>query len=506
MILPTRVVIRGKTDRLRQSASFATSVCLHGFVLAWLVVSAAIQPKEPPKSIYDQEIKPHLDRLIWYNLREKLPDVRPSATAADRRPPRARHLFHQHLVAGAKDSERAPQFIWMPAAPKIELAHALPLPNVLAVAPPRPRRAFTPPAESPRRALPPPLLAEAPKLSTAGEIRPFAMNAAMPRPQARAFTPPPAAKTAPARPALIAEAPHLGMAPEPGAAPALDAPALRPRRAFTAPTAEEKPTPGRVDLAAPPETADSPAPETSSASLAIVGLNPASTTEVPRPPGAHDAGFSAGPEPRNEGGSGARTSDGLLVVPGLLATGGPKDAQPTLAAALTPPRYMHLPGNPPPPRPRDSAGAPDDQAAVRVSSSPDPRWQGRAIYSIAIQMPNVTSYSGSWIVWFAEHEPLPGAPPLSIKPPLPLHLVDPRYIVSAMEERIEGTVRLSAVVRKDGRVDSIALLQHLDARLDRSAEEALSKWLFQPAERGGVPIDVDAVFEIPFRLAPRPKR
>ena len=41
------------------------------------------------------------------------------------------------------------------------------------------------------------------------------------------------------------------------------------------------------------------------------------------------------------------------------------------------------------------------------------------------------------------------------------------------------------------------------SRLDRSAADALAKWQFQPAKRGGVPVDVDAVFEVPFRLAPR---
>jgi periplasmic protein TonB len=68
---------------------------------------------------------------------------------------------------------------------------------------------------------------------------------------------------------------------------------------------------------------------------------------------------------------------------------------------------------------------------------------------------------------------------------------------------VEGIVRLSAIIRKDGRVESVELLKHLDDRLDKSAEEALGKWQFQPALRDGSPVDVDAVFEIPFRLAPR---
>jgi periplasmic protein TonB len=84
--------------------------------------------------------------------------------------------------------------------------------------------------------------------------------------------------------------------------------------------------------------------------------------------------------------------------------------------------------------------------------------------------------------------------------------VDPKYIAAAAAERVEGTVRLAAVIRKDGRVDAITLLRHLDDRLDRSSEEALARWEFQPAFRDGRAVEVDAVFEIPFRLKPRASR
>jgi TonB family protein len=120
-------------------------------------------------------------------------------------------------------------------------------------------------------------------------------------------------------------------------------------------------------------------------------------------------------------------------------------------------------------------------------------------------MPNVTSYIGSWTVWFAERERLSGPAP-DVRAPVPLRKVDPKYVAAAIDERIEGKVRLAAVIRKTGRVDSIRMLRHLDDRLDRSAEEALASWVFEPALHDGVPTDVDAVFEIPFRLAPRPAR
>jgi TonB family protein len=193
-------------------------------------------------------------------------------------------------------------------------------------------------------------------------------------------------------------------------------------------------------------------------------------------------------------------------VPGLLVRDGPRDAEPTLVARVIEPatssRNLAEATRLSPPKAAEAADPPDRAQAVRVSSAPDPRLEGRVIYSIAVQMPNVTSYTGSWILWFAERRRQDGAAP-DMRPPLPLRKVDPKYFPAAMDERVEGRVRLAAVIRSTGRVEAVSLLQGLDIRLDRSAEEALSKWEFEPALRNGVPVDVDAVVEIPFRLAPR---
>jgi TonB family protein len=152
------------------------------------------------------------------------------------------------------------------------------------------------------------------------------------------------------------------------------------------------------------------------------------------------------------------------------------------------------------------AGGSAMHAAVRASRAPDPRMYGRQVYTMAVQIPNLTSYSGSWMVWFASREADVSDSSVELHPPLPLHMVSARYVHSAEEDRVEGKVRLWAVIGKDGHVGEISLLQHLDDRLDQSAQEALGKWLFQPAVRNGVAVDVDAVFEVPFKLAPKPVR
>jgi len=446
----------------RRSRPFFLSLCFHGAVVALLALSSATQSATPP-SLYDQEIRPYEHKLIWYSLKNRTPDVRPTSAKKTPRPPRAIRKFDQSLIAGVKEDARPPQKVWIPDAPKVDLAKVIvePLPNLLAVAPApkRPLRAFQPPPEQQVKPQPLPVIPEAPAatLKPAAAIpTDFSLDIRTPRPL-RTFVPPPTVKT-------------------------------------DVKNTAELPLPPEAQMAALP---------VSTASMAIVSLDPAKTMEIPKPPAPREANFSAGPK-LNPDGESTPASTAMLTVPGLYAHGGPKDIRPSLTAGLAPMSQQNLMAAM---RTGSVAahGAPQPNAP-RVSSSPDPRMSGRLVYMMAIQMQNITSYSGSWMVWFAEHQPLPGAPPLEMRPPDPLHKVDPKYIADAVLERVEGVVRLSAVIRKDGRVESVELLKHLDDRLDKSAAEALGKWQFQPALRDGSPVDVDAVFEIPFRLAPRTTR
>jgi TonB family protein len=139
--------------------------------------------------------------------------------------------------------------------------------------------------------------------------------------------------------------------------------------------------------------------------------------------------------------------------------------------------------------------------ATRVTSAPDPRLSGREVYMMAIQMPNLTSFSGSWLMWYAATTATEvSAAPLA--PPVAHRKVDPKYVATAAEERVQGNVRLACRIDGEGHVSRVELLHGLDARLDQTAADALSRWEFYPATRGGEPVAVDVVVEIPFRLAP----
>jgi protein TonB len=297
----------------------------------------------------------------------------------------------------------------------------------------------------------------------------------------KSFTPPVVKSTAMAK--LPDAAPAAGALPVAPAGPNLPA----PRKAFTPPA-----TPAKVSRPAgpePPPIREMPsagAPE--SAQLAIIGLNPAKAPELAATPESRSAGFSAGPTLYPNGAETDGSASGIAVS-GVTVKDGITRQQ--LLAAVRPMANLKVPTGPPPAPP-----------PTRVQSAPDPMLEGRVIYTMAIQMPNVTSFSGSWLVWYAAREQSAGA----MRAPSPLRKVDPKYIASAVADGVQGIVRLGATIRRDGHIEAVRLLRHLDDRLDRSAMESLAKWEFQPAQRDGAPVDVDAVFEIPFRLAPKPAK
>ena len=187
--------------------------------------------------------------------------------------------------------------------------------------------------------------------------------------------------------------------------------------------------------------------------------------------------FSAGPKLRPEGADSAGDGKGL-TVPDLYVAGA-KDAKTDLiaqafaaptsplslraAARLADPHAPLAAADPPSPHPGN---------AVKVSSAPDKRFDGRDVYMMAIQMPNLTSYSGSWLMWYADRTAREaGLAPIA--PPVPHRKVDPKYVAAAAADRVEGKVQLACVIGRDGLVSTIELVRGLDDRLNRTAEEAL---------------------------------
>ncbi len=121
----------------------------------------------------------------------------------------------------------------------------------------------------------------------------------------------------------------------------------------------------------------------------------------------------------------------------------------------------------------------------------------RRSYSLQLNMPNLTSAGGSWVIHFAELKENTGG---DVSTPVAMKKVDPAYPPELMEERIEGTVVLYAIIHADGNVSDVRILHGFNDRLDENARIALGKWHFQPAMKAGAPVDLEAVVQIPFKL------
>ncbi len=76
----------------------------------------------------------------------------------------------------------------------------------------------------------------------------------------------------------------------------------------------------------------------------------------------------------------------------------------------------------------------------------------------------------------------------------------PDYTDEARRRSLTGDVVLEIVVKSDGRVGAVRIVQGLGAGLDQRAVEAVRQWRFSPARRFGTPVDVLVEVAVEFRL------
>jgi TonB family protein len=204
------------------------------------------------------------------------------------------------------------------------------------------------------------------------------------------------------------------------------------------------------------------------------------------------------------GGNSANTSATSGLGSAVRGAGNPLSSRAVPRVSI-PPRDSNAP-------PRNSGSA---QESPKLDVPPEKVLGSKRVYTLHVNMPNLTSASGSWVLNFAELDdmgagstwspPETGAGPYpkpvasDLAGPVPLRKVDPKYPPELRTAHVEGEVVLYAIIRKDGTVDSIQIVHRVDPNLDANAMEALAQWKFQPAEKNGEPIDLEAVVHIPFR-------
>ena len=245
---------------------------------------------------------------------------------------------------------------------------------------------------------------------------------------------------------------------------------------------------------------------TTSGRLIALGIHPASlNTPIAPPAGNRRGAFEAGPngKPGAAGSptvqAGARTGAGLSGtgssngIPAGLRVGSASNATSaagarsgdTQTAALRNSETTRVVGH---------ASEVSDEKATEVDRQV---FGSRKFYSMSLNMPNLNSTGGSWVIRFAEladnndHGELV-APEATQK-------VDPAYPLALMRENVQGTVTVRAIIHRDGSVGDVQVVRSIDERLDLYACKAFARWHFQPALKNGTPIDLQAVVLIPFR-------
>jgi TonB family protein len=102
----------------------------------------------------------------------------------------------------------------------------------------------------------------------------------------------------------------------------------------------------------------------------------------------------------------------------------------------------------------------------------------------------------------------PAAPPQNgqkrddVVLPIPIHQERPVYTPEAMAAHIEGSVLLESVVRADGSVGDVRVIEPFDTQygLDQQAVEALKRWTWNPGTKDGKPVQVAVQVQMTLTL------
>ena len=309
--------------------------------------------------------------------------------------------------------------------------------------------------------------------------------AALPPKQARAFVPPPPSvrqpKLAP-MPTLISDAP----------APAISSSTTANRLPVGAgmPVLQGAAPPPPVAPIAPVANAGNAAVD-----IAVASLHPTEDAKNIVPEGERPGRFAKAPEtgPPSTGDIGKA---GALAVPNLtIREDKPKPVKlpdTNSRTILYAERVRTVPFS--------TLSVPLRPSSRSIPRTVEARFQGRSVYTMVVPIENLPSYSGDWILWFAERRPVPGESPL-MRAPLPYRKVEP------VDQRAPGNsnperLQITGILEKDGRFGEIAVSTKAGTDTEQAIIQDLGSWEFKPATRDGVPIEVDVVLEITFNLPP----
>jgi TonB family protein len=481
-------------------------------------------------------------QVIVYQSSEYLPPVDTRRAQVSQTAKADPESSRQPIISVPREADNRFQTIVTP--PNIKLKRDVALPNIVAWS-----DTMSEKMQKPRLAIPPAPLTPAAEIT---RIAPQLQNSVVaPPPDVRAssavsfqpshaalIAPPPSVETASARPlgelnigpsSIIAPAPQLPLAEQRtvsrSRSASLGAPQVTPPppSIASAGSAGEFGSRGRVialnlhpAIGAPPSPlagnrrgAFAATPEGQAGASGAPGSN-AGKAAAGAGSGAQEIGSPSARKGRNDLPAGlyvGNTSAKSSPVAGEKSSS--NSVNPNLIASLRPPR-MTTP----------SSRTMQPETSTKLSEAERAVFGNRKFYSLTLNMPNLNSAGGSWVIRFAERDHDSSSngrdsnnydsnnhdantPAEDLSQPAATRKVDPAYPLQLMRENVAGTVILYAIIHADGTVGNVRVLRGVDDRLDQFASQAVAQWQFHPATKNGTPVEVEATFQIPFR-PPRP--
>jgi TonB family protein len=255
----------------------------------------------------------------------------------------------------------------------------------------------------------------------------------------------------------------------------------------------------------------SSAPAPPSPTVEVLNGNLAARVAIsPEGKGNGSGGGSATPNATGNGSSSASGDPSAKSSVGITISGGnpkPNAGVSGLGAGkLTLPKASSIYKRPDPKSDDDppERSGPPDFASIPPGTAPEQVFGSHRVYSMNIDMPDLSTFTGSWIIHFSElHQQ--GLPRTvgTLSAPDPVRKVDPKYPQDLVQEHVQGEVILYGVIRTDGSVDGIQLVRGVDKTLDANSIAAFGQWKFHPATKDGQAVPVEAIIHIPFHEPPR---
>ena len=473
---------------------FLESALCHGIVLGLVWLSGQVwwnrSHLAPPAAFNRADV-------IYYPQSEYLPPLDSRRPAVSYRAIQGEPEYaKQEIISVPPDPDNTRQTIVTP--PKVKLDHDVPLPNIVAWSD---TKVEVPMAATARSAaemklpnLPTQVVAPAPQVNVESNRRALT-------PDSGVIGPPPTVQMASTRSLDDIDIGHSDVV-----APAPELPMEERHRAVGGGSGSLL---GAAAVVPPPPPLGAARGSRGGGELIALSARPAPTGPIHLPEGNRRGTFAAGPEGKPgapgtpnvaagqgnaSSGSGGNAPAGLYVGPGA-STGAIQGNPSRGTEGASEHREM---ASARPPRVSGESKPPAREVSIEKASDDEKKvFAGKKFYGMSLNMPNLNSGGGSWVIHFAELKD--DSPEGDLSAPVAVQKVDPAYPTELMRQNVSGNVTLSAVIHSDGSVDGVRVLSSADDRLNEYARSALARWRFLPATKNGNPVDLQAVVIIPFR-------